>query len=214
MVKTNPKITINSTAYHPQNIYKEAAHKYLGSVNNRNKVTLDGQKIVVSLKAQFPEIANASVELPILDQTPIVHISVASPSFVLENNGQDYIVDSQGVAVGKSQSYPSIKNLSVVTDRSGFNAQEARQVMSAASVKFITVLITQLQHAKVPVASITLPPSAQQLELRTKDKSYFVKFYLGGDPLQQVGQLLAIRHSNTQPAQYLDVRVPGKVFYK
>jgi hypothetical protein len=36
--------------------------------------------------------------------------------------------------------------------------------------------------------------------------------------MQQAGQFLATRNqfndTNTQPAEYLDVRVPGKVFYK
>lgn len=214
MVKPDPKVIISSNAYHSKDIYEAAAQKYLGSVKNRNKITLNVQNVSESLKKQFPEIAEASVELPILDQTPIIHINVARPSFVLQNGHESYIVDSQGVAVGKSQSYPSINNLTTVIDRSGFRAGDGQQVMSADSVKFITTLTAQLRQAKVPVASITLPPLAQQLELRTKDKPYFVKFYLGGDPLQQAGQFLAIRHSDTQPTQYLDVRVPGKVFYK
>jgi hypothetical protein len=70
----------------------------------------------------------------------------------------------------------------------------------------------------VSVSSLTLPKTAQELDLRTKDRPYYVKFYLGGDALLQAGQFLATRRqfdtSNTQPAEYLDVRVEGKIFYK
>jgi hypothetical protein len=70
----------------------------------------------------------------------------------------------------------------------------------------------------VSIKSLTLPKSVQELDLHTSDRTYFVKFYLGGDALQQTGQFLAARHqfdiTNSQPAEYLDVRVAGKIFYK
>jgi hypothetical protein len=63
-----------------------------------------------------------------------------------------------------------------------------------------------------------LPPSAQEIDLYTSDKSYLTKFYLGGDVLQQSGQFLAARNHfkeiGEDPATYLDVRVQGKIFSK
>jgi hypothetical protein len=108
--------------------------------------------------------------------------------------------------------------LTEVTDQSGFSANAGQQVMSADSVKFVNALVAQLKHANVPISEIILPPLAQELNLKISDRPYYVKFYLGGDVLQQTGQFLATRkqfsQTNTQPAEYLDVRVPGKIFYK
>lgn len=217
-VKDTPKVTLNSEVYHSAGVYKEAAHNYLGALKNRNKVTFSEKSIVNSLQQQFPEIAGASIELPILSETPIVHLSIANPSFILKNNGNSYVVNSAGVAAATANQLPNIQNLAVVQDRSGFKAQSGQQVMSADSVTFINDLVKQLNHARVPISQLILPPSAQEIDLKTKDTSYFVKFFLGGDVLQETGQLLAMRHqfsaAHTQPSQYLDVRVPGKAYYK
>jgi hypothetical protein len=70
----------------------------------------------------------------------------------------------------------------------------------------------------VTITSLSLPSKPSELDLRTKDRPYFVKFYMGGDALTQAGQFLAARaqfdRQNHQPADYLDVRVAGKIFYK
>jgi hypothetical protein len=217
-VNDNPKVEVNSEVYHSVNAYKAAAHKYLSSVKNRNKITFNEQSIVAAMQKQFPEILNASVELPVMAETPVVHIDIANPSFILKSGASSYVVASNGVAVATVDQLPSVKNLSVVTDQSGFNAHASQQVMTAASVEFINDLIVQMKHANVTIDQIVLPPLAQELYLRAAGKPYFVKFYLGGDVKQQVGQFLAAIHqfdaTNTQPSEYLDVRVPGKVFYK
>jgi hypothetical protein len=217
-VNDNPKVVLNSEVYHSADTYQDAAKKILGSLKNRNKVTLNEHSIVNSMQRQFPEISSAYVELPIMSETPVIHLSIARPSFVLSNNGSSYIVSSDGVAIASSGQITGTKSLAVVMDQSGFDAHAGEQVMSAASVKFVNDLIVQLKHANVPISQIILPPLAQELDLKTADKPYYVKFYLGGDVMQQAGQFLATRKqfndTNTQPAEYLDVRVPGKVFYK
>jgi len=90
--------------------------------------------------------------------------------------------------------------------------------VSASSAKFINTVIAQSKRANVPIVSFVLPNTAQEVDLRTSDKPYYVKFYLGGDALIQTGQFLAARHqfdaTNSQPSEYLDVRVAGKIFYR
>jgi cell division septal protein FtsQ len=96
----------------------------------------------------------------------------------------------------------------------------------------------QNDYPEVKATSVELPIFSQKpvirlqisepsFFLRSGDKEYlidasgrpyFVKFYLGGDSAVQIGQFLAARHQfdqkNSQPTEYLDVRVGGKVFYK
>jgi hypothetical protein len=217
-VNNNPKVDLSSEVYHPAGVYQGAAQKILSSLKNRNKVTLSEQSIVNSMQKEFPEISNATVELPVMSETPVIHITIAQPSFILKNGGNSYIVSSDGVAIAYNGQIASTKNLTEVTDQSGFSANAGQQVMSADSVKFVNALVAQLKHANVPISQIILPPLAQELNLKTSDRPYYIKFYLGGDVLQQTGQFLATRkqfsQSNIQPAEYLDVRVPGKVFYK
>lgn len=217
LVSGSAKVQASSTIYHPASVYQAAAQKYVGSFTNRNKITFNGQAIATSLQKQFPEIQSVNVELPILSQTPVVHLNIAKPSLVLNNNDSSYVVDSAGVAVAQATTDQSNQLITIV-DHSGFVAKKGQQAISADAVQFITNLVAQLNHANVPVKSLSLPAQAEELDLYTKDQSYYVKFYLGGDVLQEAGQFLAARHNFTnthqQPSQYLDVRVAGRVYYK
>ena len=217
-VNSTPQIRLNDTTYHPASVYQAAAAKELGALKNRNKITLNESGVISSLQQQFPEIASASLELPLFSETPIIHLTVAKPSFFLASGGSDYIVDSQGVATAVARSLPQIKNLTTLTDQSGFGAEPGQQVLSAQSVAFINNVLGQTARSKIPVKSLVLPPQADEMDMYTSDRSYYVKFYLNGDPLLQSGQFLAARHNfdqtAAQPSQYLDVRVPGKIFYK
>jgi hypothetical protein len=218
-INSTPKIVLSNGSYnyHSTITYKEAAQKYLNSLKNRNKITFDQQGVVDSMQKQFPEIAAAYIELPVFAQTPVVHLSISKPSLLLNNNGKHLIVTEEGYAVFEPASF-NTKNLTTVEDQSGFNAEAGKQVISSSSVKFIDELLKQLKHANIQLGQLILPPKAQELDLRAKDRPYYVKVYLGGDVLQQAGQFIAARHQfekdNTQPSEYLDVRVPGKIYYK
>lgn len=218
IVRPDPQISTSSTVYRPAAVYEQATIKQFQILKNRNKISLDEQEIVKDLQAQFPEIAGASVELPLFSETPIVHLNIALPSFFLTSNNTNYIVDSEGCVVARASSLPKIKNLTQVTDQSGFNIKLGQPAMSSANVAFIGALLAELKRAQVPVSSLTLPPLAQELDVRTADHGYYIKFFLGDDVLQETGQFLAARHNfattNTQPSEYLDVRVLGKIYYK
>jgi cell division septal protein FtsQ len=218
IVKPAPRLEVNDLSYHGQSTYQTALVRELKSIKNRNKMTLDERGIEASLKKQFPEIADVSVRLPLLGQTPTVKLAVAAPTFFLTSQGKVYILDSLGVAVSESKDLPKVKSLPTIDDQSGFEVNKGTQALSGSAVSFINSILAQSKRSKVPIKSLTLPPAAQELHVRTDDKSYFVKFYLGGDARQQIGQFLSARQqfsrSKIEPAQYLDVRVAGKIFYK
>jgi hypothetical protein len=222
LVSPDAKVNASSESFHSTSTYQQAAQKDFQKFGNRNKITLNEQAVAESLQKQFPEIAGVYVELPVFSETPVIHLNIAEPSFMLNDNGSIYIVDSQGLAVaqlGQSDNFNlNSSSLKVITDKSGFTAKSGQQVMSSSSVQFLNGLIAELQHAHVPIKSLTLPPQAQELDLQSSDRPYYVKFYMGGDVLRQTGQFLATRHqldaTNAPAPQYLDVRVPGKVFYK
>lgn len=218
IVSTNPKIELDSEIYHPISVYHQAAAAGLNSFHNRNKLTFNDKDLILSLKKQFPEISSVSVDLSLFGKTPKLKFTIAAPSFFINSRGVNYVVDSEGVAVDRSTAFPKIKSLPIIIDQTGFSSKGGTQVLSTQAVRFINAVINQAKHARIPIASMTLPALAQELDLRTTDRGYFVKFYLGGDPLVQTGQFLAARHqfdqTGAQPSQYLDVRVPGKVYFK
>jgi hypothetical protein len=219
MVSSKPVVVASDTSYHSMSDYQAAIAAELGLLKNRNKITIDETQIVLNIKKKFPEVTSLSLELPLFSQTPTARLTISPPSFVLNNMGRLYIVSTAGKAVLPASSLPAQNSLAVVNDQTGFNAAVGKQVLSSEGVEFLSELLVQSQQAGIKIQSIVLPPKAQELHLRTADKpGYYVKFYIGGDAKLQIGQFLATRHrfevDNITPGEYLDVRVPGKIYYK
>lgn len=218
ILKSEPEIKLSSSLYRPSLAYKHVVAKQLNSLKNQNKITVNDKEVTSRLLTDFPEIVSASVRIPLIGQTPRVEIVVASPSLFLKTADLTYIVNQDGKIIGKDSDFTQIKGLIVINDESNFKATVGEQVLSAQATSFVNVLAAQLVKSKVATPSLVLPPLANELRLRTGDNSYYTKFYLAGDPLQQVGQFIASRQhfisSDISPGEYLDVRVAGKVFYK
>jgi len=218
IIKPQPKVIVNSSSFHSLQTYRAAAATQLRHLNNRNKITFNEGALASALQKQFPEITNVQVELPLFSEQPTIRLTVAAASFFLNSGGQRYIINSSGRAVSVASSLPRFTNLPNIEDQSGFKTTTGSQVLSADSVAFINTVIAECHRAQVPLGSLTLPAIPEELDLRTKDQPYFVKFYMSGDVLSETGQFLAARQhfANNQqpPSQYLDVRVAGKIFYK
>lgn len=218
LVRPDSDILTSSEVYHSAAEYKAAANKLLNNISSRTKLTINEKNLADNIQKQFPEIASVKIELPLFAQNPVFRLDISAPSFNLTNGSGSYILDSQGVVVNKTSALPNIKNLPTLDDQSGFSTQVGKHVLSSSAVNFINTVISQSKHSKISIKSMALPPLAQELDLHTNDKPYFVKFYLGGDAIVQTGQFIAARHQfdakNIQPNEYLDVRVNGKIFYK
>lgn len=219
IVKPNPKVEVNDTSFHTVTAYQTAVQHQLRQLKYRNKISFSENSLASALQKQYPEISAVAVELPLFSQQPKVKLSIAKPSFQINSKGVNYVINSDGVAVAQSSKLPGVKNLITINDQTGFPTNEGTKVLSGDSVSFIETVLSQAKRAKVPISSLEFPSSApQELNLRTADQPYYVKFYLGGDALTQTGQFLAARQSfnqkHLQPAEYLDVRVGGKIFYK
>ena len=218
LLKTAPKVIVSDTSYHSKADYEAAAKVALKALRNHTKITLDRGGITNSLQKQFPELDSVRIEVPIISQIPTIRLSVAAPTFNFASGNNLFVVGSNGVVAAKSAQLSSSAKLPTLIDQSGFEAAPGKQVLGTNSIDFINTLIAQIKYAKVDIGSLTLPAAPQELDLRAAGSSYFVKFDLNGDALLQAGQYLAAKHKfdaeGKGPGQYLDVRIPGKIFYK
>jgi len=218
LLRPNPQIKVDSSPYHSSADYQSQIAPLFKGFKNSNKLTFDEASVVSAIQRKFPEVHSARIELPFFSEQPVVWLDISAPAFKLVNDQNNLLIDEQGTAVAKSAEFPNIKNQITVQDQTGFKVAVGQQVLSSDGVELINTVIAQTKQAHVMIASLSLPPRAQELDLKTSDQPYFVKFYLGGDALSQTGQFLAARHqfakNGKAPSQYLDVRVPGKIFYK
>lgn len=217
-IKPTPKLAVNSQAYHSKATYQTSTVNQFKAWRNRTKITFSESALTSKLIKQFPEISSVEVELPLFGQIALVRINVDEPAVILSSNKNDFVVSNTGRAIVPKASLPNINNLIMVDDQTDFTLKAGEQVMSMDEVHFIKTLVAQCQKASIPIKSLVLPSLAKELHLRTSDRRYFVKFFLGGDPVVQAGQFIAARNQlsvdKAQPSEYLDVRAEGKAFYK
>lgn len=203
--------------YRPTSDYQTAITQHLNKLRNSTKVTFDSASIASTIKAAFPEIDSAIVELPFIGRQPVVRLSVFAPVLYLETSGKTYVISSNGAVVGEASRLLPFKNLPIVVDQSGADIVSRQQVLSPQQVSFIGVLVAQAEYAKVSIDSFILPSSTQEIYMKLTGAGYYVKFYTGGDPAEQAGRLFAtLRHIKTKhitPTRYIDVGVAGKVYY-
>jgi hypothetical protein len=210
------------TFLRPTKVYQDAANKLLSqSIWNRNKITIDTDKVSQELVKQFPELSNASVVLPLVSHRPIIYIEPAQPTLIMVASNGAYVIDASGKALSSTQGLSAAKqqSLPTITDQTGFKVTVNKQALPADDVQFIRTVTAQLAAKGYQVSTITLPAAASELDVRIANQPYYVKFNLQtNDPREQAGTFLAtmaeLKQQNVTPAEYVDVRIDTHAYYK
>ncbi len=225
LLDLKPRLAVENTAgaamLQDKSVYAAAAQKHLKeSIFSRSKLMINTKSIEAELLEEFPELKTVGIAIPITGRQPIVTIKAAEPRLLLTTAGGNYIIDSAGRAILKVTSLDLSSKLALpaVQDDSGLKIELGHVALTAHEAGFISELNHQLSSKSVAVDSMILPTLVNELHLRPKGQPYFVKFNLQGDARQQAGTLLAtqerLNHDGIKPAEYIDVRVEEKVFYK
>ncbi|HEY1063724.1 MAG TPA: hypothetical protein VGE30_00315 [Candidatus Saccharimonadales bacterium] len=214
----------NSYAFRDTAEYQAAASKHLsGSIWNRNKITVNTGKASTDLRKQYPELSEVSITLPLVGQRPIYYLRANAPAFVLQTNSGTFVVDSGGTAlIARDAARDSaVAKLPIITDQTGLQAGVGKQVLSSRETTFIRTVIDTLAAKDVKTSSLVLPAhAAQELDVRVEGKPYVIKFNMHetSTARQQAGTYLAtssnLAKQNITPAEYIDVRVLGRAYYK
>jgi hypothetical protein len=221
-VSPSPKVvlidasTLTSTYTRPLDVYAAAAAEALkASPANHIKLTADTTAIAAKLTQQFPELQSVSVTLPLMGNRPIVYIAPTQPGLILQTGNGNFAVSDSGTVLAAVVTVPD--GSLVVRDESGSKLTVGKQVLPGATVTFIETVAYQLQAAQLQLSGFVLPAtSAYEVDAHLAGKPYTVRFNLQADPLQQSGAVVAaISHlGSTVPSQYIDARVPERIYYK
>lgn len=191
------------------------------SLLNQNKLTLNSERLKRDIRAQFPELTDVRIDLPLLGRRPAVTLVPATPALELVSGNDIYYVSQAGMVMlaTKDATKNQLASLPLVRDETGLEASNGKIILSGTDIAFLTDLYRQLQAAKLTVVNITLPNSAaNQADVRLSDQAYYIKFAMASDVRQAVGNYLAVltklQADNVTPKQYIDVRVDEKVFYQ
>lgn len=213
--------TSDNVLLRPKEVYETAAEQLLAdSLLNRTKLTINITGLQNKLEAQFPELESASITLPLIGHRPIVDIVPRLPVLKLATQQGVYLVDREGRVLIKTTEATNQANLAVpqVFDESNIDIKAGQGILTSQSVSFITILVDQMTSAKLEIENLILPIAPNEVRLRITGRPYFVKFNLENDPRLSAGAFLALKKQfdtqNSQPSEYIDLRLDEKAFYK
>lgn len=225
LLQPNPKIILVSTSgtvHRNAQDYQDAAQSiWKKSLFSRSKLTVSTDGIERTMQSQFEELASVQVELPLLGRRPTMILTPATPALQLISNNGVFYVDESGKIMARitDVSGNEIKNMPLVRDETGTPVEVGKNIFSGPEAIFLKQLYTSLITENIAVESITLPKTAaNEADVRVTGQQYYIKFSIGSDARQAVGTYLAAKAKldteGTVPAEYMDVRVEEKVFYR
>jgi len=221
-LSTDPKLVtlgkspVTATYLRSSDVYRKAVHKLLnGSITNRSKLTINADGVAHTLQREFPELQTVSVTVPLVGNRPIVYIQIAKPAMVLQTARGIYAVNGSGVVLSALRELPP--DVPVVADQSAAVPQVGRQAIPGSTVHFVQAVAYQLKAADIAINTfVSSVKTPYELDVRLEGRPFVVKYNLQGDAVEQSGTVVAaLQHlEDATPSEYLDVRTPGRVFYK
>lgn len=144
----------------------------------------------------------------------LVNIKERHLSLTWKSAGKAYLVDSKGVAVAEGGMDTKLPQ---VTDSASLPVTVGDRVAPQGFVAFATSLAGELKlRTGLEIESMSVPDSTSELDVKTKT-GYVVKFGASADVAEQLASLKTVLATlarlQKKPAQYIDLRVPGKAYY-
>lgn len=194
--------------------YEETFQDLLGSsILNRNKLTVDTNGIARKMQSIHPELESVTVITPVIGIHASMYIHVSEPAFVLKQDSSSYILSAAGYITGRG----TVNSLPIVVDETGEDVKVAKQLLPSSHVTFMRDVWYQLTEQGVAVDRFILPKGkAFEIDVRPKDRPYFLKFNVVENAVQQGGAAVAVikQLGSAEPKEYIDLRVPGKAYYR
>ncbi len=225
-VDPNPKILTlsgrsDSNLLRSPESYQEVAKRLLSaSLLNYSKITLDSSGFERSMKEAFPELSAATIRLPLLGRRPTVELLAEKPVLTLATPQGVHLMDKNGKVLIKASDAVGVDalGLPMVVDESNLTLTLGKGLLTKQEATFITSLIAQLQAGKLGLQSVTLPAIANELRIKPADQPFIMKFDMQNDPRRSAGAYFALKAKldadHITPAEYIDLRLDERAFYK
>jgi len=226
-LNNNPQIVIENASskvkfLHTDYQYRNTIKTLLnGSILNKSKFTINSNSIARQLEADYPELDSATVIIPITGHSLKLVLKASSPELNLQNSTGYYLLNDQGVVILKFSTLTEMNatKLITLTDQSNSVVSPGKDFISSETSSFIQNIIYQYSKKGISIQGMTLPNSPFEVDVQGRGESYVVKYNLLNSSSYQIGTYFSTlqylkANSSPTPSQYIDLRVPGKTFYK
>lgn len=224
LLEPSPRVRViqsDQAAYATQEKYQEGISAiWREQLGNRLKLTVNSAQIEQKILNKYPELAEVDISLPVAGKRPLVVLTPHRVALSITNRQGTFYANSQGKILASANELDVLNrqdNFKEVVDQSGLELAPGTYVLSESNVETVLSLVAGLEQSGQKVAGLVLPPVINELDIRLEGKAYILKFNLVEDPEQGVGAFVAFliaSKGQTQPQEYVDLRVPSKAFYR
>lgn len=178
-----------------------------------NLLTFDEAGFVSKLQQTDPLLRDVRVKRSGL-HTITVSAGLKQPSLGWITGNQIFILDIDGTVIGRSDTSVAF---AAVHDGSNLPVQIGQKAASAHFVKFVRQLTPGLAAAGIGVKRYDIKDTTLDLSATT-DKGYRILFDTSREVDEEMSDLGAVQRllvaQKRTPAEYIDLRIAGKAYYK
>ncbi|HVQ44988.1 MAG TPA: cell division protein FtsQ/DivIB [Candidatus Saccharimonadia bacterium] len=178
-----------------------------------NLLTFDDGAFVSKLQQDDPLLRSVSVRRRWL-HTIVVTATLKQPSLGWSTGNQTYVLDRDGTVIGTVVGAPAFP---VVYDGSNLPVQVGQKAVSAHFVAFAGQVVPALAATGIQVARLDIKDTTLDLAATT-NKGYRLLFDTGREVPEELADLQAVQRllvaQKRTPAEYIDLRIAGKAYYK
>ncbi len=161
-----------------------------------------------------PGVRQAKVSRSGLHQARVV-VNERQPSLNWKSGAALYLLDSDGTVIGESRGV--YVKLPVVIDSNSLPVKVGDRVAPTAFVSFTTEFVGKLAGLGLVATEITVPASTSELYIKT-NQGYTLKLDTTRSAAGEIEDLQAVKkelaRAKKLPADYIDLRIENKAYYK
>lgn len=187
---------------------KEEATQSFAGAKTASLAVLDPIRVQNGLKQRFTDAASIQVTRQ-WPRTLKVEVTERESALIWESAGGRYLVDRQGIAYAKAEERT---DLTRIVDATNLPVELGKPVVGGGFITVVEQVKAGLEKAAIGVDYFEIPESTFELRAYTKERWYAL-FDTARKPDSQIEALVAALKTG-KPAQYIDLRVPGRVYVR
>jgi cell division septal protein FtsQ len=178
-----------------------------------NMLTFDSEAFAAKLQHVDPLLRNVSVKRRWMHAIEVT-ASLKQPSMAWSTGNQGYILDRDGTVIG---AVTSPGGLPLVYDGSNLPVEVGQKAASGRFVEFVSALVPALAKNGLAVTRLDIKDTTIDLTATT-NKGYRLLFDTSRGVDEEIADLQAVQRllvaQKKTPAEYIDLRISGKAYYK
>ena len=196
--------------------YQEAIKDYLGAQpSKRFRFALNDAELSSAITAKYPEVSSIIAPDGGIAPGDFI-ITFRTPTVSWKIGDKHYFVDATGETFENNFTIPPSVS---VLDNSGASVTNDDAFVSKGFLRFLGRLIALTNQSGLgEVTEASLPPgTTREIDIKLKGRGYTIKTHTDRDPAAEVEDMKRVigylDQKKINPI-YIDIRVPGRAYYK